>query len=228
MRYIKLFEKFTDDEVKTLSKKELKRLKYHKELTNKIVSVDELKDYGIPDQIIEMMSSWEVINKSPYSDTFYSSTDIGWNHKPDKSYRVSDHWNFTTQGNKHCITDESVPNNTHISIGQYNKDTKTYKIILSLPTEKHIDKLNKAEARMKYLQNPDLIYKKTLFKDRINNGEVIADFDFEDKHYNGVVQKYTGTSIRIDDETFKHTRFDKIKNLQLSDKDGNKIEDILR
>ena len=142
MKYIKLFEKFTDDEVKTLSKKELKRLKYHKELTNKIVSVDELKDYGIPDQIIEMMSSWEVINKSPYSDTFYSSTDIGWNHKPDKYYRVSDHWNFTTQGNKHCITDESVPNNTHISIGQYNKDTKTYKIILSLPTEKHIDKLN--------------------------------------------------------------------------------------
>jgi hypothetical protein len=228
MKYLLLFEKFTEDEVKTLSKKELKRLKYHKELTNKIVSVDELKDYGIPDEIIEMMSSWEVINRSPYSDTFYSSTDIGWNHKPDKSYRVSDHWNFTTQGNKHCVTDESVPNNTHISIGQYNKDTKTYKILLSLPTEKHIDKLNKAQARMKYLQNPDVIYQKTLFKDRINNGEIIADFDCEGEHYNGVVLKYTGTSLRMENDTFNNRKFDKIRNFQLYDSDGNKIEDILK
>lgn len=227
MRYLKLFEKFTEDEDKSLSKKELKRLKYSKK--HKIVDISELKsEYGIPDEIIEMMSSWEVINKSPYSDTFYSSTDVDWGHKPDKSYRVSDHWNFISQGNKHCETDDKVQNNSHISIGQYNKETNTYKILLSLPTENHTDKLNKAEARMKYLKNPDLIYKKTLFKDRISNGEIIMDFDFEDKHYNGVVQKYTGTYIRINDESFNHSKFDKIKNLELSDKDGNKIDDILK
>ncbi len=231
--YGDIFEKFTEtEESKPLSKKELKRLKYHKELTNKIVSVDELKDYGIPDDIIKMMSTWEVINRSPYSDTFYSSTDIDWGHKPDKSYRVSDHWNFTTQGNKHCVTDDSVPNNTHISIGQYSKDTNTYKILLSLPTEKHKNKLAKSEARMKYLQNPDLIYKKTLFKERIKNGEIIADFDYEGEHYKGVLRKYTGNDIILDDDTFsgnkRNGKFQKIKKLQLSDKDGNKIEDILK
>jgi hypothetical protein len=66
-----------------------------------------------------------------------------------------------------------------------------------------------------------------MFKERIKDGEVLVDFDFEGRHYNGIVQKYTGTSIRIEGESFKHTRFDKIKNLKLSDKDGNKIEDIL-
>ena len=32
-----------------------------------ILSVDELHQYDIPEQIIEQMKTWEIIYKSPYS-----------------------------------------------------------------------------------------------------------------------------------------------------------------
>lgn len=46
---------------------------------------------------------WE---RSPYSLSFYNSYDISWNHKPENSLRLSDHWNFTTFGQTHCQTDD--------------------------------------------------------------------------------------------------------------------------
>lgn len=54
---------------------------------------------------------------SPFSYSFYSSKDIGWNHKPKEgSLRVADHWNFNTReerdsgisNGKHCPTAEPV------------------------------------------------------------------------------------------------------------------------
>jgi hypothetical protein len=62
-----------------------------------IITWENLDKYGVPEKIKMMMKEWSVIKKSPYSDSFYSSTDISWNHKPEGSYRVSDHWNFTTK-----------------------------------------------------------------------------------------------------------------------------------
>lgn len=54
--------------------------------------------------VIEEISSWDVINKSPYSDSFYNDKEIGWDYKPMGSLRVSDHWNFGDD-REHCKTD---------------------------------------------------------------------------------------------------------------------------
>lgn len=229
MKYILLFEKFTDEST-TLSKKELKRLKYSKILNSKIVSIDDLNDYDIPEEIQQMMKSWEVINKSPYSDTFYNSTDIDWSHKPDKSYRVSDHWNFYTRDKWHCQTLEKVPNVTHISIGQYDAKSGLYKILLTLPTSKQKERLSQSEIKRKYLKDPEVILRKKEFKDRVLNKEVLTKLNYNGKDYEGVVRKYTGSELKIEDDKGNQI-FNKnsiepsnILSLEFFDKEGNKIE----
>lgn len=233
-----LFEKFTtpQEEIDSLKKevsklkKELKRAKYTKHLVNKIVSVDDLSEYGIPEEIQKEMAKWEIINKSPYSDTFYSSTDVDWGHKPDKSYRVSDHWNFYTNDKWHCQTDKKVPNNTHISLGQYDKESGKYKILLTLPTNKQIERQAKEEVKLKYLKDPETIYKKKQFKDRITNKEVFVKLNYDSKDYQGIVKKYTGSELKIEndkgEQIFSENYMDssKTKQLDFFDKDGNKIE----
>ena len=50
-----------------------------------------------------------ICTKSPYGDTLYLHKEdeyIDWDYKPEGSYRFSDHWNFTSEGTKHCICDE--------------------------------------------------------------------------------------------------------------------------
>ena len=56
--------------------------------------------------IVEELLEWDIINKSPYSDSFYNDKNISWRHKPLNSSRISDHWNFIAQdGDVHCKTD---------------------------------------------------------------------------------------------------------------------------
>lgn len=63
----------------------------------------------------ETMTDWQLWlikhfnhkwDQSPYSLSFYNSSDISWNHKPENSLRLSDHWNFVTFGETHCKTDD--------------------------------------------------------------------------------------------------------------------------
>lgn len=234
MRHILLFEKFTEETETPLSKRELKRLKYQKQLTNKILSVDDLKDYDIPEEIKNIMATWEVINRSPYSDTFYNSTDITWGHKPDKSYRVSDHWNFFTHNKWHCETEDKVKNTTHVSLGQYNGRTGLYKILLTLPTNKQSERVSKEEIKLKYLKDPETIFKKKQFKDRILNKEVFIKLNYNDNNYEGIVRKYTGSELKIDNDkgvqVFGENNMEtsKTKKLEFFDKEGNKVEDPIQ
>lgn len=46
-------------------------------------------------------------SKSPYSQSYYNSQNIGWGYKPEGSIRVSDHWNFGKDC-EHCPTAEPV------------------------------------------------------------------------------------------------------------------------
>lgn len=59
-----------------------------------------LKSYDY--EIIKEVMSWEVYSKSPYSHSFYNSKDISWGYKPENSLRLSDHWNFRSDGEVHC------------------------------------------------------------------------------------------------------------------------------
>lgn len=56
------------------------------------------------DKLNKILKKWEVVNKSPYSNSFYNTNDISWGSKPEGSLRISDHWNFRTQGELHCET----------------------------------------------------------------------------------------------------------------------------
>lgn len=57
--------------------------------------------------IINILSSFKKINKSPYSSSFYDSDDISWDSKPEGSLRLSDHWNFYSWGEQHCCLDST-------------------------------------------------------------------------------------------------------------------------
>ncbi|WP_052356687.1 hypothetical protein [Faecalimicrobium dakarense] len=59
----------------------------------------------MPKQVIEEINKFENIVKSPYSDTYYNTSDISWTHKPEGSLRISDHWNFKSRGETHCQLD---------------------------------------------------------------------------------------------------------------------------
>jgi hypothetical protein len=93
----------------------------------------------------------EEFHKSPWSHSYYSDK-VDWNSKPDKSYRLSDHWNFYTKGKYHCETTTPVENNTHWSLGQYNAEKSKYEILLSYPKVK--DNSSVADnLKMKNLKN---------------------------------------------------------------------------
>lgn len=226
MRYIKLFENFEAEKPK--SKSQIRRelwAKNNPAPEGKILDLSDLSQYEIPPSILKMMKSWPLIFKSPYSNSFYSSDQITWSSKPDKTYRVSNHWNFISRNKIHCRTAEPVKNNTHISIGVYDKKSGLYKILLSEPTEQHKRDLEKANYVRNILQNPEVIQKKKEFKERIKNGEIFAEFTLKGNEYKGKVDKYTGpggTMRILDDENkvvFSGIYFDS-KDLKLFDKYG--------
>ena len=236
MKFLKLFEDFESDEV-VKSKRQLRNELWHKNNPNPtgtIIKPEELSQFGIPDSIIEMMKEWPIIYKSPYSKSFYSSDDISWESKPDKSYRVSDHWNFVTnRGPKvHCQTTQPVKNNTHYSIGQFDEKTKKYTIILSELTTDTSKKIKDKEERLKYLKDPEVIYRKKLFKDRIKNGEVFSEFSIDGQEYSGLVDKYSGYGgdIRLKNdkgEVIYTNNYFEPTDFKLVDKNGEEIQDPL-
>ena len=238
MKFYDFVKESVDTEEVPMTKKQLQRLKYFVHKENEIVPWENLDKYGIPDKIKEMMKEWPVINKSPYSDSFYSTTDISWSHKPDGSYRVSDHWNFTTHRDgksvKHCKTNKTVPTTSHITLAQYNNGI--YTVILTEPTQKHVEKEAKQKEKLKYLKDPEVIYQKRLFKDKIVNGDVFGDITISGKTHKGRIFKYTGQEIKIVDpnDTSKVIFSENYLmggpeyTLNLYDKQGNEIEDIIK
>ena len=47
------------------------------------------------------------MSKSPYGESYYAfpkGNSIDWGEKPEGSYRLSDHWNWTSEGSTHCPT----------------------------------------------------------------------------------------------------------------------------
>ena len=69
--------------------------------TNILTLANKLKEIAIKENLI--------ISKSPYSTSFYAhskSDNISWEHKPNNSYRLSNHWNWTDYNKEvvHCPT----------------------------------------------------------------------------------------------------------------------------
>lgn len=77
----------------------------------------------------EIIKDWDDFSKSPYSKSFYSSSDIDWNFKPEGSYRIADHWNFKSQGEIHCKMEDETKNN-ELLLCRY--ENGIYKIVREL------------------------------------------------------------------------------------------------
>lgn len=56
-----------------------------------------------PKEVLEEIKKFNHINKSPYSLSYYNVPNVTWDYKPEGSLRISDHWNFISHGEKHCI-----------------------------------------------------------------------------------------------------------------------------
>ncbi|MPQ45018.1 hypothetical protein, partial [Clostridium tarantellae] len=66
-----------------------------------------------PKEVLNEIKKFHYINKSPYSSSCYNMPGITWDYKPEGSLRISDHWNFISHNEKHCIlahTDEKIDN----------------------------------------------------------------------------------------------------------------------
>ena len=59
------------------------------------------------DKLQKIIKKYNFCQKSPYSDSFYTEGEIDWDSKPEGSLRVSDHWNFESEGETHCKLDST-------------------------------------------------------------------------------------------------------------------------
>lgn len=101
---------------------------------------------SMPKAFADAMLDWNVLSKSPYSDSFYDITNKSWGDDPNSFLRVADHWNFESKGSVHAVTDVAVKEN-HWTLAAHQKDGG-YKVILSLPKVSG-DALNKAINKYK-------------------------------------------------------------------------------
>lgn len=191
-----------------------------------IVSIDELEQFDIPQDIIDEMKKWDVIYKSPYSNSFYNTTDIDWSYKPDGSLRVSNHWNFSTSktkltGRLHCKTNKKVLNMSKYTLGKYRLKNDTYDVLISRLTESQ-------QRKIDYKRGDENIEKCRTFSERITNHEIFASFIFKNEEFSGKVTKLSKTALRIVDENevvlfnANHSthKMKDVKNLTLFDKNN--------
>lgn len=94
-----IYVAFETEEEKRIYLEKLTAIEKEKEERNK--KYMEMCLSLLPKEAAAEIKSWEIINKSPYSNSFYNSEHIDWGYKPEGSLRLSDHWNFG-EDIKHC------------------------------------------------------------------------------------------------------------------------------
>ena len=85
----------------------------------------------VPKQVVDEISGWKVVSKSPYSTSMYDITNKSWGEDPDNFLRVADHWNYKTSADDriHGRTDIELPPETDWALGRYDADKGTYTIL---------------------------------------------------------------------------------------------------
>jgi len=86
---------------------------------------------SMPKEIRDEILKFNVVSRSPYSDSFYDITNKSWDNDPDEFLRVSDHWNFESGGRIHAKTDVDVKRG-HWTIARHTAKG-VYEVIKSLP-----------------------------------------------------------------------------------------------
>ena len=86
---------------------------------------------SLPHEAAQIVAGWKSISKSPYSDSFYNAKNITWKNKPDRSLRLSNHWNFGSAYDQktHCETDRPIENERKWALAEYHKEDGKYHIL---------------------------------------------------------------------------------------------------
>ena len=83
----------------------------------------------IPNEIKDILMSWNNIIKSPLSNSYYNATFKSFNDTEDGTIRIADHWNYkSSHGDPNVIHSKSigkVPTN-YWAYGIYNKEQNAY------------------------------------------------------------------------------------------------------
>jgi DNA polymerase III sliding clamp (beta) subunit (PCNA family) len=111
----------------------------------------------MPKNVRDIISNWEFVSKSPYSESYYNCEGKDWNNTPDGCIRISDHWNFTTIHNykdilgdlqrdyqSHAKTNKETNDNLYWTMAKYDAESKTYIVLEEFPfSEPFFSKLKK-------------------------------------------------------------------------------------
>ena len=116
-------EEYTYMEIRSMES-ELRRLKEVKE------AKEILKASGKLDLCKKILK--KTISKSPYSYSTYfhnKNQEIGWGIKPEKSYRLADHWNWNDGNIVHCALNTGEPSQEKMICIQKNGVYETVTIL---------------------------------------------------------------------------------------------------
>jgi hypothetical protein len=99
----------------------------------------------MPLEFIQEIESWPVVHQSPYSNSYYNlrTGEKTWDHTPEGSLRISDHWNFPAHGSIHCRTDRPVRMRKWWTLAQWRQDR--YIVLKTLP-RRTLTEINDDEA----------------------------------------------------------------------------------
>ena len=129
----------------------------------------------MPDELIKLIFSWNRIKKSPYGNTSYYNAPKSWDGFIQGGIRVSDHWNFMSQGKMHCRTDVHVHNNFKWYVGIYDSTTGTYEIVKEYPIIQNSGSLRRQllkEETKDFVPLSEEIEKRRAIKQKMKEGRV--------------------------------------------------------
>ena len=80
-------------------------------------------------EIVDEINTWKICAKSPWSHSYYDTTELDFGYKPEGSKRIADHWNFTTKKSDRieCQTHEEVPDDNKYRLGIF--ENGKYRIV---------------------------------------------------------------------------------------------------
>jgi hypothetical protein len=99
---------------------------------------------------------------------------------------------------------------------------------MTLPKPSNLQRIELARKKKEFMMNPEIIAQKKEFKSRIEKKEIIAEVTDKGKTYKGVVRKYTGRELKIENELeeliYNENYLDN-QIVKLFDRLGNSIQD---
>src|SRR3990167_4029369 len=103
----------------------------------------------MPVELVRLIIKEDILTASPYngfmSGSWYNNNLKSWDFTAPGTIRVSDHWNFTSHGKVHCVTNQPIESGGWY-VGNYDGDSGTYNITKSFQ-KKELRKKNNPRSK---------------------------------------------------------------------------------